>query len=264
MFRSFCLLALLLCAGLASAKDPPVKPTRVLFVGNSLTYVHNLPAVFTALAHSQGREVEAAMLVRGGQTLTQHLQSGVLTPQLLSKYDKVVLQERGGDLVCAEYSPEAIEHCEASRTAHAKLVQQVRAAGAEPILLGTSQPEPGASRQMQENETELGRELGAPTIAVSETVRLAMEKRPSADWVSPDHHPGEEQTLLVSIELYRALFGSLPQPRDLLVKGEDYAASAHFTGMEVLPEPRSDAMRASTASRIATLLGDIPPPAASR
>jgi len=264
MFRSACLLALLLCAGLASAKDAPVKPTRVLFVGNSLTYVHNLPAVFTALAQSQGRTVEAAMLVRGGETLAQHLQSGVLTPELLSKYDKVVLQERGGDLVCAEYSPEIIEHCQSSREAYAQLVKQVRAAGAEPILLGTSQPLPAVSRQMQENETELGRELGATTVVVSETVRHAMEKRPSADWVSPDFHPGEEQTLLVSIELYRAIFGSLPQPRDLLVKGEDYAAGAHFTGLEVLPEPRGDALRASTASRIATLLEDIAAPAASR
>jgi hypothetical protein len=264
MFRSSCLLALLLCAGLASAKDAPVKPTRVLFVGNSLTYVHNLPAMFTALAQSQGHQVEAAMLVRGGETLTQHLESGVLTPQLLSKYDKVVLQERGGDLVCAEYSPEIIEHCEASRAAYARLVQQVRAAGAEPILLGTSQLLPGASRQMQENEIQLGRELGATTIAISETVRHAMEKRPSADWLSPDYHPGEEQTLLVSIELYRALFGSLPQPRDVLVKGEDYGAGAHFTGLEVLPEPRSDAMRASSAARIATLLGDIAPPAAPK
>jgi len=145
---------------------------------------------------------------------------------------------------------------------NATLVKQVRAAGAEPIVLGTFQPDPAASRQMQENETQLGRELGAATVVVSETVRHAMEKRPSADWVAPDHHPGEEQTLLVSIELYRAIFGRLPQPRDVLVKGEDYGAGAHFTGLEVLPEPRGDAMRSSSAARIATLLGDIAPPAA--
>jgi hypothetical protein len=257
MLRICCLLALLLCAGLAFAKGAPDKPTRVLFVGNSLTYVHDLPAVFTALAQSQGRTVEAAMLVRGGATLTQHLASGVLTPQLLAKFDTVVLQERGGDLVCAEYSPEMIQHCQASREAHAKLVQQVRAAGAEPILLGTSQPQADASRQLQENEAQLGRELGATTVVVSETVRRAMEQRPSADWISPDHHPGEEHTLLVAIELYRAVFGVLPKPRDLLVKGEDYAASAHFSGLEVLPEPRGSAMRGSTASRIATLLDDV-------
>jgi hypothetical protein len=262
MFRSSCLLALLLCAGLASAKDAPAKPTRVLFVGNSVTYVHNLPAMFTALAQSQGHEVEAAMLVRGGETLTQHLESGVLTPQVLSKYDKVVLQERGGDLVCADFPPEFIARCQSSREAYATLVKQVRAAGAEPILLGTFQPDPAASRQMQENEAQLGRELGATTVVVSETVRHAIEKRPSADWNAPDHHPGEEQTLLVSIELYRAIFGRLPQARDVLVKGEDYAAGAHFTGLEVLPEPRGDAMRASSAARIATLLGDIAPPAA--
>ena len=110
---------------------------------------------------------------------------------------------------------------------------------------------------------QLGRELGVTTVAVSEAVRHAMEKRPSADWIAPDHHPGEEQTLLVSIELYRAVFGVLPQPRDLLVQGEDYAASAHFTGLEVVPEPRGSAVRASTASRIATLLGDIAMPPAS-
>jgi len=256
MFRSLCLVALLLCTGIAWGKETPARPTRILFVGNSLTYVNNLPAMFTALAASQGKPVEAAMLVRGGATLSEHLESGVLTPDLLSKFDKVVLQERGGDLVCADFPVEYYEQCRQSREAYAKLVQQVRASGAEPIVLGTFQGMAGVSQQMQQNESELGRELGASTALISEDVRRARDKRPDADWIATDLHPGDEQTMLVSIELYRAIFGALPQPRDVVVKGEDYTAAAHFTGLEVLAEPRSDATRSFPAVRIARLLED--------
>ena len=54
MLRSFFLAAMLLLACVTALAAPmptptPVKPMRVLFVGNSLSYVHNLPATFAAL-----------------------------------------------------------------------------------------------------------------------------------------------------------------------------------------------------------------------
>lgn len=248
---------MLLLAGFAQAAAPkPAKPVRVLFVGNSLTYVNNLPAMFVALAKSTGKPVEAGMLVRGGHTLSKHLASGVLTPELLRSVDAVVLQERGGDLLCADYSAEASGSCERSRDAYTQLAKRIRAAGAKPILLGTYQPDDTASQRLQEAEVALARELGIEAVPVSEDLRLAMARRPGPDWLAADFHPGEQASMLMAIKLYRAVFGEYPKATELVVEGEDYDKDAHFTALEVLAEPRAGATRRFPRARIVALIAD--------
>ncbi len=50
-------------AAMVSAAAPK-QPVHVLFVGNSLTYVGNLPAVLEALATDNGKSLQADMLVK--------------------------------------------------------------------------------------------------------------------------------------------------------------------------------------------------------
>ncbi len=66
--RAFLVLVLVLATRSgACATDRIDRPElRVLFVGNSLVYVGNLPAVFDALARRNGRPVQSDMLVKGG------------------------------------------------------------------------------------------------------------------------------------------------------------------------------------------------------
>src|ERR1700690_4637148 len=54
------------------ARSPCV---RVLFIGNSYTYVNDLPTVFRDLARSTGQNVETGMVAEGGETLAQHAAS---------------------------------------------------------------------------------------------------------------------------------------------------------------------------------------------
>ena len=53
----------------------PGECVRVLFLGNSYTYVNDLPAVFRHLARAAGRNVETSMVASGGETLAQHAAS---------------------------------------------------------------------------------------------------------------------------------------------------------------------------------------------
>lgn len=111
------LVALLLALSLFATPvqaQPGERPAAVLFVGNSQIYVGNLPAVFDALSDAAGG--------------AKH-------------YDFVVLQERGGDLVCA-FAPES---CAESAAAIAELGRLARAHRAKPVLLGTYQKLPRAS-----------------------------------------------------------------------------------------------------------------------
>src|SRR5664280_2049784 len=48
---------------------------RVLFLGNSYTYVNDLPAVFRHLARAGGRMVETGMIANGGETLAKQAAS---------------------------------------------------------------------------------------------------------------------------------------------------------------------------------------------
>ena len=72
-------------------------PLRVLFVGNSYTYVNDLPGMFTRLA-AAGKpavKVETQSIVVGGATLRMHINSGAVTKALAaSHWDYVVLQEQ--------------------------------------------------------------------------------------------------------------------------------------------------------------------------
>ena len=132
--------ALLCCALLVflaltgCSRQESVQPQRVLFVGNSLTYVGNLPAVYSALAADNGHTVHSDMIVRGGATLSQRVADGSVARALESdRYAVIVLQERGGDLMCS-FGPGS---CVDSRAAIKALVALVREHGADVVLLGT-------------------------------------------------------------------------------------------------------------------------------
>jgi hypothetical protein len=94
--RFLCLLLLLAllptgCGGKSHAA--PAK--RVLFIGNSLTFVNDLPAVFTQLAKSGGFTVATGEHMMGGAHLADHLASPDLGTQLWGqKWNIVVLQEQ--------------------------------------------------------------------------------------------------------------------------------------------------------------------------
>lgn len=58
-----------LCAVSATAQDDT---TRVLFIGNSHTYTHNVPGLFAGMAQAGGHPTLTEMSAPGGYTLQQH------------------------------------------------------------------------------------------------------------------------------------------------------------------------------------------------
>src|SRR5437867_11832659 len=69
--------------------------TRVLFIGNSYTFVNDLPNMFAKLARSGGHKVEVGMAAKGGWQLSKHIQSPETLDTLNSiKSNFVVLHEQ--------------------------------------------------------------------------------------------------------------------------------------------------------------------------
>lgn len=227
-------LFMLSCLFTSSAGAATPKPLQMLFVGNSLTYVGNLPSVLESLAASNGNPLQADMIVKGGATLTQWLDSGSVPRALAAKhYDYVVLQERGNDFACG-FGPQV---CKDSRHALRALAGIVRTAGAKPILLGTYEPDTEGAATLVDAEAKAARSTGMPYIAVSNLFVTGMKRYPNADWVRADHHPGHALVLLDAVLLYRQLYGTLPPSTSFDVKAPMYVPGSQFAAPAPLSTP---------------------------
>src|SRR5262245_12070156 len=84
-FASYLLAAVL---GLAQPAE------RILFIGNSLTYVNDLPAMVSALAKADWRTIHCEMVARPDFSLEDHWQQGEARRAIRSgSWTTVVLQQ---------------------------------------------------------------------------------------------------------------------------------------------------------------------------
>ena len=220
-------LPVLLIGVSCSAQISPSASERVLFVGNSLTYVGNVPAVFSALAEANGRPMASDMIVKGGATLAQRVADGSVERALEDrKYTALVLQERGGDLMCSS----AAEPCEQSQQAIKALVALAKENNVQVVLLGTYQSHPAASKQLIQGESSAAAEAGIPYINVSEQLQHLRGMAPELEWFAADGmHPGKDLALLNAVLLHKTLRGSLPSPRSLTVRAPIYGSTSGLT-----------------------------------
>jgi hypothetical protein len=224
--QPFVLVALALAIGFGSSRSL-AQEARVLFVGNSLTYVGNTPAIYSAIAAASGAKVNTDMIVRGGATLTERESDGSVADALASrKYTAVVLQERGGDLVCA-FGPES---CEQSRKAISSLVKIANKHGVKAVLLGTYQANPSVSEILVEQESLAASEAGIPYVEVSERLRALKSSSPDLAWFAEDGvHPGTALALLNATLIYKALNGSVPPEAPVTVNAPIYRFKSGLT-----------------------------------
>jgi hypothetical protein len=189
---------------------------RVLFLGNSYTYVNDLPAVFRDLARAGGQNVETSMVANGGETLATHAASPASVNAISgSRWQFVVLQEQS-----------EIPSLEADRQgqmypAARVLVGIVRTAGATPILLQTwahrdGWPDYGldyGAMQAAVNQGygAIGAELGVAVAPAGQAWQTVVHQDPSvALWQDDGSHPSAAGTYLVACVLYTRIFGATP------------------------------------------------------
>ena len=208
--------------GLARLAESPCGPlsrtpcVRVLFLGNSYTYVNDLPAVFRDLARAGGRNVETGMVANGGETLAQHAAS----PDSLgairgSHWQFVVLQEQSEiPALAAAWQTQMFPATET-------LVASIRSAGATPILLETWAHRDGLPDQglddaaMQAAITQgyrsLGAALGVAVAPAGEAWQTVLRANPTIVlWQADGSHPSPAGTYLAACVLYAHIFDASP------------------------------------------------------
>lgn len=126
LLRAVALLALTGC-GSTEPVPVPVSTLHVLFVGNSLTYTHDVPGLVAALSErGGGPRIRTAVVAFGGYSLEDHWRGGAALDSIArGGWDYVVLQQGPSTL------PDSRQHLVAWAT---RFAERIRAVAARPAI----------------------------------------------------------------------------------------------------------------------------------
>jgi hypothetical protein len=203
------------CSTATGAGAPPC--TRVLFVGNSYTYVNDLPTTFAQLAVAGGHNLETGMVANGGETLAQHAAAAETLDKIASApWSFVVLQEQSE-------TPATSEGRNSMYPAARTLAARVKADGAQPMFFMTwahrdGLPVTGVStyESMQlaidDGYSGIADELGAPVAPVGFTWFVVRREHPELTmWQDDGSHPTASGTYLTACVFYATIFRQSPE-----------------------------------------------------
>jgi hypothetical protein len=208
---------------LTPAPPPPTdcgsqQTIRVLFVGNSYTYVNNVPRLVEAIASSLlGPCVESAMIAIGGASLAGHWASDSVVPRIQGgRWTYVVLQDQS-ELGEAW----AINGRERVGTSGAELAEfagrfaaVIKAANAKPVLLSHWAPDGAPARDQQVLDyafTTAARATGSVLSPVGEAIKRFQSVLPSVTpYLRDGGHLSAAGSYLEALVLYSTLTDRSP------------------------------------------------------
>ena len=200
--------AVLLLAGACSAPHPLATPVpaahRVLFIGNSLTAVNDLPATLSAIATAAGDTLRVAAVVGPGLALIDHYNGAT---QALA-----AIGEGGWDYVVLQQGPTSTGGvCEDSLVLWTELFDaRIRAVGATTALFMVW---PDRSRfayfdNVRTAYQHAARAVHGVFLPAGEAWRSAWAVAPTLPLYGPDDfHPSPAGTFLAALEIYERLTG---------------------------------------------------------
>jgi hypothetical protein len=191
--------------------------TRIFFIGNSYTYVNDLPTMFADLAWSGGHRVETGVQAHGGWTLADHNGTSVTEDALASsKWDLVVIQEQSeipSDKGLREFY---------MYPAAQDLVAKARNAGAQPIFFLTwahrdgwpayrMNDHAGMQTSIDEGYLFIAGQQHAEVAAVGFAWRSLVDRELNPGlWQDDGSHPTVKGTYLAACVFYASIYLKSP------------------------------------------------------
>jgi len=136
------------------------KSLKLLYVGNSYTFYHDLPKLVAELAAARGVTMEHELVSKGGATLEQHLEAGDAAKSIEEgQFDYVVLQEQ---------SLRPLHEAQKMAASVRQFDELIKRSGAKTVLYMTWAREdaPEAQKEITKAYRSLGKELGAIVVPV--------------------------------------------------------------------------------------------------
>ena len=206
------LLLILIIPGIISGSSSWAQVKRdtlkVLFVGNSYTYVQNLPQIVSIISDSTKTKLVTRKSTVGGAYLSEHWYGsrGLKTKDIITKghFNIVILQENSMGTIQQKDST----------IKYAKLLcDLIKSSGAKPCLYMTWAREkvPQYQEVIESVYSNMALENGAILVPVGKAWQLAMKLRPSIGLYDPDgSHPSNLGAVLSAYVFVGALTGEVP------------------------------------------------------
>lgn len=198
--------------------QPPPPPAsggamRLLFVGNSLTYVHDVPGLVRRLASAAGKP-EPTITVRASPDygLEDHWREGWVAKALREgHYDRLIMQQGPSTLAASKadleewagrFATEAVRH------------------GTTPALYGVWAPAEGNLAAAIANYRDAAVTIGAASYPVGLAWQAARQARPTLPLYGPDgFHASEHGALLAAMVITGLVFDVAPEAMPNLFDG---------------------------------------------
>ncbi len=211
-------LALGLAFGLASGLDAAAAhgqerpdeeiaaPIHVLFIGNSLTYTNDLPAMFRSLAEAAGESRPFVRAVTGpGLSLEDQWNRGEAQKMIaVGSWDYVVLQQ----------GPSAsADGISVLRAYTERFAKAIRAVGARPVLymVWPSTSRPRDFEGVVESYAGAAKDVGGLLCPAGDAWREAWKKDPKLSLYSADGlHPTPAGSYVAALTFYGLFYGRSP------------------------------------------------------
>jgi hypothetical protein len=205
------LICATLLALLQAASAPPPPAVRVLFVGNSLTYANDLPAMVSSLAAGSGHRLEYELVAFPDFSLEDHWQQGEARRAIArGSWDFVVLQQ----------GPSALLESRALLVTFAKRFdEEVRKAGARTAMymVWPSAARRGDFAGVQQSYAAAAKAVGGTLLPAGAAWLAAWGQNSRLELYGPDRfHPSVSGSHLAALVIHERLLGpvapDLPAP----------------------------------------------------
>lgn len=180
------------------------KKIRLLFIGNSHTYVNSLPAIVADMALGEGVECEVTMIAHGGWFLEQHTKEPDVPFNIrYGNYDYVILQEHAHPFGPVEKFHDAV------RTLNGWICES----GSKAVIYMTwaQKSEPFLQKMMSDAHETIASEIGALLAPVGNVWWQYLEEHPEEELYYTD---GQHASLKGSTLAARVIWDTIKKDRE--------------------------------------------------
>ena len=219
------LLAIGSCNGSSASLDPSTPGSyRVLFIGNSLTYVNDLPGTLSQLAASVDDTISVESVARPNFALIDHVNGQSEAVQ--------VIRNGGWNFVVLQEGPSSLPiNRDTLVLATRSLDQDIRAVGARTALymVWPERERLNAFDAVRDAYQLAAKEVGGIFLPAGEAWRTAWAVDPGLALYGPDNfHPSALGTYLAALVIYEGLTGhdARALPSEAVVAGQKLTVTA--------------------------------------